>query len=320
MQLNIFTKAALEQLTSDMYLNTKKYLCEEEWLENYFRDQSVDRYCRDTGIAVPDFELLQGGPENDAANARTIYEKMKGSINPRMASDLRLWGLLAHREFYSYMVNRWTSHKYSDAYDDIEGGATIDREYGAIKDRFFFGASNGKAFVRQGIARLYWGAYLTYDERNGSDPYELTDYIFSKQDLFGAATERLLGRNKTFLLASLKTLKQTGDISRQDIRDYYAAINRTCGIEILESLSEERALELCKKCLDDVMSLPKVRKDSKVKVRYIDSGKDMLIIANSKGATIGKSSVRTSPQSIIGYRPGKRFSVGDKKVKVIAID
>lgn len=317
MQLSIFTKAALEQLKSDIYLNLREYANDEVWIDKYFLEKSMERYSRPTGILIPDFELIPGGADRDSENARIIYSNMREYVNPRIASDLRLWALLAHEDFYSYMVNRWAMDR-GDNLDENVGDTLLHREYDRINLRYFFGASNGKAFVRQGISRLYWGAALTYDESN-SDPFEMTDYIFASQDRFVAATERLLGRNKTFLLASLKVLKEADVSNRVDTRDYYAAINRACGNGVLESLSTQKAQDLCKNCLDRVMKLAVIKQDSKVRVKYIDSGKEILITAKSKGAVLGKTQLTTKPRSITGLRLGKRFFIGDSLVKVTDI-
>ena len=84
---------------------------------------------------------------------------------------------------------------------------TVEKAISRVGTRYFFKASKGKAFVRQGIARLYWSAYLTYDESNPSgNPYEYTEYFFSKQDIFTSITERSYARNKVLLLAALRKL------------------------------------------------------------------------------------------------------------------
>lgn len=319
MQLNILKKNALEQLKSDISQNMKKYADEKVWIDKYFSDKSELNYYRSTGLAVPDVELKPGGPETDAENAATLYDALKDTLNPRLASELRLWAYLTHKDFYSYMVERWPI-KISDQTDEThEGDSNAEKQYSRINTRYFFGASNGKAFVRQGIARLYWSAALTYDQNN-SDPYEMTRYFLSRQDCFAAATERTLARNKTFLLAALKVLKEHGDISRLDTRAYFAEVNRACGIEMLDALSSYNAYDLCKRCLDYVMSLPVIKVGSKIKVKIINSGQVIPMTVDEHGTYLGKSLLRTSPKSIIGLKPGNRFSYRKSKLKVVSVD
>lgn len=320
MQLNIFKKMQLNQLIADLPQNIEKYTEDNVWINDYFSNKSMDNYFRSTGLSVPDFDLVIGGSDTDAQNAQTMYDALRDVLNPRFASDLRLWAYLAHKTFYSYMVKRWPVYS-SDETDETEENASkkqkiLDR----IKTRYFFGASNGKAFVRQGISRLYWSAALTYDENN-SNPYEMTQYLLDKdQDRFVAVTERTLARNKTFLLAALKVLKNYGNVKRFDTRAYFAEINRTCGIELLDALSPNNAYDLCERCLNYVMSLPTVQKESFIKAKEIDSGKIIQLNAASKGVYLGKSLIQTSPKSIIGLKIGNRFFFGKHKIKLKIVE
>lgn len=319
MQLNILKTKALEQLKSDISYNIEKYADEHQWIDEYFSEKEMENYYRPTGLAVPDVELKVGGPETDAENAAALYETLKDVLNPRLASDLRLWAYLTHKEFYTYMVKRWPI-EISDVTDENdEGDSGKQKQYSRINTRYFFGASNGKAFVRQGIARLYWSAMLTYDENN-SDPYEMTEYFLGKQDCFVAATERTLARNKIFLLQALKVLKKYGEINRTDTRAYFAEINRTCGIEVLDALSESNAYDLCARCLDYVVSLPAIKVGSKIKVQNIETGQIIPLTFATDGTHLGKSLVKTSPKSIRGLKPGNQFIYGKTKVKVVSVD
>ena len=320
MQLNILKRSALERLRSDIYDNIEKYSTDHLWIDEYFNEKSMQNYFRTTGLAVPDVNLIIGGPETDAQNAAQLFEALKNTLNPRMASDPRLWAYLTHKDFYPYMIKRWPIEVPDETDENEKNDSERQKLYSRINTRYFLGASNGKAFVRQGIARLYWSALLTYDENNPDDPYEMTRYFLSKQDLFVAATERVLARNKTFILAALKVLKEFGDINRDDARAYFAEINRACGIEILDSLSEKNASDLCKKCLDYVVSLPSVQKNSKIKVKNIDSGQTMLLTCSNGGTYLGKSLLKTTPQNIRGLKPGNRFSYGKTRVKIVSVD
>lgn len=322
MQLNILTKNAYVMLTEDLNVNIEKYAESEVWIDEYFSSKSMDRYYRFTGISVPDFELEIGGPETDADNARILYEALKDTLNPRIASDARLWLYLTHKTFYSYMVRRWPVQNTDGTEESEKNEKSVSRKqkiYNKINERYFFGSSNGKAFVRQGIARLYWSAALTYDENN-SDPYEMTRFLLNNQDLLVATTERSLARNKNFLLAVLKVLRDYGPLNRADIRAYLAEVNRACGTGILDALSSDHAYELCEQCLNYVMSLPAVKKGSRIKGKNLEDGDIITLNAASKGVYSGDVLMQTSPKSIIGLRTGKRFSYGKHKTKVKIIE
>ena len=318
MQIKIMKRKATSQLLADVPSNIEKYTKETGWIDDYMISKGIEHFSSPTGITIADVELKKGGPETDAENAEIIYESLKDVLTPRQASDLRLWVNLAHVEFSEYMSTRWSIDMADEEDEEDEGGGQTKKVIGRIKSRYFFGASNGKAFVRQGIARLYWGAYLTYDAGN-DDPYEYTKFFLGKQDVFVAATERTLARNKVFLLASLKVLKAAGDINRPDTRAYFAEVNRACGLTVLDALSPEKAQELCQGCMDYVLSLPKAEKGKEIKAVYVETGVQIKGMVESDGITCIGVKMKTTPKKIAGLRVGQRFKINGKTVKITDI-
>lgn len=319
MQLYILRNNALQKLITDIGANIKNYSNGNIWVDKYFATEYDSRYYRETGISIPDIELKIGGSETDADNAELLYQELKDVLYPRLASDLRLWAYLTHKDFYPYMVTRWkiTNPDITDETDNNASG--LKKQFDRIRTRYFFGASNGKAFVRQGIARLYWSAALTYDPDN-SDPYEMTRYFLNKQDCFVAATERTLARNKTFLLEALRVLKEVGNINRLDTRAYFAELNRACGIELLDSLSSDNAYDLCRHCLDYVISLPAIKTGSMIKIKNINSGQIMPVSVRKEGLYLGKSLLNTKPKNLKGYRLGSTFTYGNNKTRAKIVE
>lgn len=248
MILNFMKSNALGILEGDIPQNVKFYDNNEKWIDKYFSDKDISSYSFSTGITVPDVELIIGGPQDDFENSKRIYDALKDKLNPVQASDLRLWAYLAHDVYWDYMHNRWSINV---AYDDDEEAE--NKLVSRIGTRYFFKASKGKAYVRQGIARLYWAAYLTYDE-NRENPYELTKFFLSKQDLFLASTERALARNKTILMAALTVLKENGSLKRKQIRNFFSALNQAGGVVMLDSLTAEDAHDLAERTLEEVLS------------------------------------------------------------------
>ncbi len=251
MKVFYMKQKALDSLRMDIDNNLEKYQSASPWVDQYFIDKDTPKYCFDTGIEVDDYQLVLGGPETDFQNAKLVFEAFKDRLNPVQASDLRLWSYLSHAQHWDYMFTRWKID-VPDAEDDEEPEnekkspreKTIDR----VKTRYFFGASRGKAFVRQGIARLYWGAYLTYDAAS-SNPYEYTEFFFNKQDIFTSITERSYARNKVLVLATLKELKKHPELSRQEIRLFLAKLNQAGAITVLDFLDSVQAEQLCEKLI-----------------------------------------------------------------------
>lgn len=228
MKLYFLKQKSLDMLEQGISDNLNKYQDAETWVDQYFIDNDKPGYFFDTGIEVDDYQLILGGPETDFLNAKILYEALQGHINLVQASDLRLWAYMAHKQHWDYMHTRWgveiPDHE-DEAEEDNAKKTSTDKVIDRIGTRYFFKASKGKAFVRQGIARLYWSVYLTYDENNeNGNPYEYTEYFFSKQDIFTSITERSYARNKVLVLAALKALKKNSELSRAEVRAFFGQI------------------------------------------------------------------------------------------------
>ena len=169
MILNFMKSSALDLLKTDISNNVARYSSKDKWIDNYFEEKKFSSYSFSTGIAVPDVNL---------------YEAFRDRINPVQAGDLRLWAFLAHSVYWDYMRERWAIDMVSE--DEGNDETVKNKMVSRIGVRYFFGASMAKAFVRHGIARLYWSAHLTYDENSKDNPYELTEYFLSRQDIFAA--------------------------------------------------------------------------------------------------------------------------------------
>lgn len=250
MILNYLKNNALSQLESDITNNLNNYNLDAVWIDEYFEEKGMANYSFNSKIAIPDVTLIIGDSKTDFENSKILFEAFKDVLNPVQASDLRLWAYLAHKTYWDYMKVRWPINAPEE--DEEESGSETERLIRRVGARYFFKASKGKAFVRQGIARLYWGAYLTYDADN-DNPYEYTEYFFSKQDIFSVSTERALARNKTLLLAVLKVLKKNEGLKRTQIRQFFLNLSQMGGLVVLDSLSEDDAIELAENALKETL-------------------------------------------------------------------
>lgn len=318
MILNFMKDNALDMLKSDIPNNVAQYNSKEKWVDSYFEEKGINNYFFNTGIAVPDVELIIGDSKTDGENAIRIFEAFKGSLNSVQASDLRLWAFLAHSVYWDYMRERWA---IDIAFEDDVDDTGKDKMVSRVGSRYFYESSKGKAFVRQGIARLYWSAYLTYDESNTDNPYELTEYFLSKQDIFAVSTERSLARNKDLLLAALKVLKEYGDLKRNVIRQYFLYLNQAGGIIVLDSLSRDSAYDLAKSTLDNViLEMATGEQDDDNSGNKIDTKSGKFVRDNSKivvmnlktmqvmSIAVDKNKFRTKPK-LEGLSVGDKFKI-----------
>lgn len=313
MKIFYIKQKALDSLQQDISDNIEKYQSASPWIEQYFINKETPKYYFDTGIEVADYILIPGGPETDFQNAKTVFEAFKETLNPVQASDLRLWSYLAHVQHWDYMTTRWNINipdEEAEREVDIAKKSTREKAVDRVKSRYFFGESRSKAFVRQGIARLFWSAYLTYDEAS-ENPYEYTEYFFSKQDIFTSITERSYARNKVLILAALKELKKHPSLTRNDIRLFLAKLNQAGAITVLDFLNSEQAARLCEELMDEVLHVPCIQEGSEFKAYHTVTGNaygPTFKILHGKTTAIGKP-ITVKPQCLIGKKEGSKITI-----------
>lgn len=317
MKVYYMKEKALDSLWKDVDANLEKYQSNTRWIDQYFIEKESPKYYFDTGIEVPDYELVIGGPETDFQNAKTLFEAFKGKLNPVQASDLRLWAYLAHVQHWEYMSNRWKVN-VPDEDEEPDDGKKSPREKALerVKNRYFFNYGLGKDYVRQGIARLYWSVYLTYDECN-ENPYEYTELLFTKQDVLVNIGERSYGRNRTIALAAMKELKKHPKLSREDTRLYFAKLNQAGAITVLDFLDEEQAAELCERLMTEVYQIPCLKEGSTFRAYNNVTGKvydHSFRIVRGKPTIPGKLlPVSISPKNIVGKKEGSKITISGQE-------
>ena len=181
-----------------------------------------------TTLVMPDGEDLK-----DLENSKIVYEAFP-NLTPLQARDPRLWTRLAHVECWSYMRKRWNVARYS---------ADTGRAERFILARYFVPQAQSRALLRNGLARLWWYAHLTYDATR-SDPYELTAELLSFLDIAQQVLERNMGRAPQIRIGFLDFLRQNrerlganAEQRRKRIRDLAKALNLRGGVLLLDSLS-----------------------------------------------------------------------------------
>lgn len=315
MKVYYMKEKALDSLQKDVEANLEKYQSGTRWIDQYFIEEETPKYYFDTGIEVPDYELVIGGPETDFQNAKILFEAFKGKLNPVQASDLRLWAYLAHVQHWDYMCNRWKINVPDEDEEPDDGEKTLrEKAIERVKNRYFFG-SLSKDRVRHGIARLYWSVYLTYDEDN-DNPYEYTELLFSDQDILVNIGERSYGRNRTIALAAMKELKQHPNLSRDDKRLFFAKLNQAGAITVLDFLDEKQAGDLCSRLMFEVKQIPCLKEGSTFRAFNDLTGKEydhQFKIVKGNATVPGKIwRTKVKPQKLIGKREGAKITIAEQ--------
>ncbi len=177
-----------------------------------------------------------GGNSNDASAAMAVY-KYLGQLNELEASDKRLWTTLTHITFREYVIDRWPAKS-----DDV------DAKKSAIMRRWFAEGGSDRTLENNAVARLWWGAHLTYapwkanpDEfghLEHEDDYYFTKLLFSLQELIKVTMESSLGRSSKVLIALLAYLDKHPElVNNEDVGDLMKELNLISGASKILVLS-----------------------------------------------------------------------------------
>ena len=192
MNLEFLSREVTDKLAQEVAENLDAYrIGKTEGLVRA-RDHRVSRI---EGVAPPELLNSEGECKPDAQATQLVFQWLS-NLTPVQAADERLWVFLTHRVFHRYVHQRWGS--------SLEGSTQPENR---VLDRWFFRGTGVATFVRNGISRLWWFGYLTYDSKR-PNPFEFTDALLSLQDIQVAFLERSLGRCRPLLRAVLETVKK----------------------------------------------------------------------------------------------------------------
>lgn len=187
-------------------------------------------------LAAPlELELPDGGKLKDLENAKIVHAAFP-DLTPLQARDPRLWTRLTHVECWAYMRKRWDVGKFST--EPEKAGRFVLSHY-------FISRAESRMLLRNGIARLWWYAYLTHDSTR-DDPYELTAELLSYLDIAKVLLETNMGRAPHVRTGFLDFLRNNGarlggsaEQRRKRIRDLAKLLNLRGGITLLDCLTKE---------------------------------------------------------------------------------
>lgn len=233
--LAIFRQAFVDRLKAGVSTNLANYRREDRWvtqLETRASREIETRIEMNSALALdePDGESLK-----DLENAIRVHKALR-QLTPLQARDPRVWTRLAHVDCWEYMRQRWPVERWEK--DGEEKGARN------VIERYFVPRSDSRALLRNGIARLWWTAWLTHDTTR-DNPYELTAVLLSSLDVAQQILERNMGRGPDILGGFLEFLLQNkaqiltgGDKNRDRIRHLAKFLNMYGGVCLLDCLSQ----------------------------------------------------------------------------------
>lgn len=250
MKIKYFTESAYNELYDSIPNNLVLYQNSDgSWIKKYFGCQPFFKESRIVSY-LPELNIHnKDKADEDYENALIIHNSFKDKITPKQASNVFLWSYLSHCEYWKYTFERWSSDQM-----------TVD----SVKQRFFCYTETGNriGFLRNSISRLWWGAYLTYQEDNPK-PYELTKVLFSHSDIFLQIIERNFSMNKEIIVGILSAIKAINDdpnlnnvgmnkaTNEYEWRSLCKYLNRYGGVTLLDVLGRK---EICKLSYDYILN------------------------------------------------------------------
>lgn len=184
--------------------------------------------------------------KSDIVNTRFIYEALK-TLSPLVATNGYLWSYLCHTKYKKYVIARW-----------IKNPEDEDKHEGTVKtiQKRFFCSSNKKDIMRMNaISRLWWAGYLTYD-KNHSDPYHLTQILFTGQQICADILDTPFCGNKTIITGILLAIDQykgkvAENINSELVRKCIKYFRRYAAVTNVDFLSETEIQNIIFKYLSE---------------------------------------------------------------------
>jgi hypothetical protein len=236
--LTIFRQSFTDALKSGVPANLANYHREDKWVSQIGTRSSREI---ETRIEMKSaLDLVEPDEDNkddlkDLDNAIRVHKALQ-QLTPLQARDPRIWTRFAHVDCWKYMRARWPVERWE------KDGA--EKTSGRVVERYFVSRSDSRALLRNGIARLWWTSFLTYDSSR-DNPYELTSVLLSTLDITQQILERNMGRGPEilsgfleFLLQNKKELLTGGDQNRSRIRTLAKYLNMYGGVCLLDCLSQ----------------------------------------------------------------------------------
>jgi hypothetical protein len=242
----IIRQAQLTRLYENIENNSGRYVHEKPWLAEYFdRDEWALPSTIDIAAEITLVDPISKTDQQDLANVRSLYTALH-HISPVQAIDDRFWAYLTHVTFWTYMRKRWPAEQYS-----------ASRRYKEnMQERYLFMPDRSRALLRNGIARLWWIGYSSFDSER-SDPFELTAVLLKNLDVTQSITERAFSRNPIVtrgILTALSELELAGRpfYVREKIRDLVKYLVQIGGVTIIDALSATEIRELVLRKIDQL--------------------------------------------------------------------
>lgn len=196
----------------------------EEILNNQF---GIGWY-KKSKIIKPQIFFVTTSKENpkstDYQNAVNLYTAMI-NLTESQASDRRLWsGFAIEPDVYEYLKYRWKDTEKT------------------IRYRVVYHAKGKRGLMYHGLARLWWFAHITYDEKR-DNPFELTKFAFDHPHILEKMIYRNFSNSDNIRIGIIEGIKQyiedDGVYAVKKIDALYVYISTLGSVSLIDSYSKK---------------------------------------------------------------------------------
>ncbi|MBR3070821.1 DUF6339 family protein [Fibrobacter sp.] len=236
MKIHFLKESSLETLRKNIHANLNCYKNpSNEWIADACGEEPFVEFKAEISDFELKFDVNGEASKQDVENAIKLYDAMK-NLSDTQATDERLWAGICHNDFYGFLNNRWQMSK---------PGKLKDNE---VESRFFFAWNLKRGLFLNSLAKLWWCARLTYNEKL-EDPFSLTRYFaddFTTKTLMIFSNNFMANKNiVTGLITALQKLEKENFVlpnQKKKREVYYEAtryLNVLGGTSILDFFSAE---------------------------------------------------------------------------------
>lgn len=180
----------------------------------------------------------------ELVNVQNIMDCL-ANISPAVASNEKFWAGLCIGHAWTYVRKRWKI-------DENPTGPVIQQH-------FLFGFGPRRSLTRNALARLWLIGYLTVDNANLTDPFDVTRFMLDKLDQGVQILERNSSDNPRIIREIVRGIRAaTAEgfvVDRDPIRELAKYVNIVGGVSVLDLLPADaiyekvlaRAKKICKK-------------------------------------------------------------------------
>lgn len=220
----------LQRQFSEEYLTEiKNKIFDPDFRTKYIQPAFVIEDNEDNVVKIPGLYnihvnlVISNKPSDDFENAKSFFEAYK-DMSPIIAARENIWAYLTHIEYFDYVKERW----------QISADTSAD----TLIDHFF--VRSMLKIARNGLARLWWPVYITYD-KNNEDHYHLTKIFFANTQIVVSLSESVLFTCKPLTQGVLEFFEEHPDVktSKANIETIMEYFNALGGVRNLAFDSKE---------------------------------------------------------------------------------